>query len=116
MDQAESLDGICPAIGQSHFTLIDVFMGAVLFIAGETVGPDVVFIAKSREKQPPLGQLHLHIRGQVVVDLGRIILKLRLVTSPYNHFGQAFLLLQPPNQLNLPDSQVRRDNGKTVCS
>ena len=31
-----------------------------------------------------------------------------------NHSCQAVLLLQPPNQLNLPDSQLGRGTGKRV--
>ncbi len=37
-----------------------------------------------------------------------------MTNPPRNHSCQAVLLLQPPNQLNPPDSQVGPDNGKTV--
>jgi hypothetical protein len=39
--------------------LVDVFIGAVPFIAGEATGPDVVFEVKRGEEREPLGQFNL---------------------------------------------------------
>ena len=81
LDPTESLDGISQAIGQNHFTLVDVFMGAVPFIARQTAGPDVVFKVNRGKEREPLGQFHVCVRGQVMVDIGRIVLELGLGAS-----------------------------------
>jgi hypothetical protein len=82
---AKSLNGIRQAIGQRHVTLVDVFIGVIPFIARQTAGPDIVLKVKRGKEGKPLGQFNVDVCGQVVVDIGRIVLELGLVASLRKH-------------------------------
>jgi hypothetical protein len=81
LESSKSLEGSCQVVGQSHFTQVDVFVGAVPFVAHQPAGPIVQFIVDSGEEREPLGQFHVYVGSQIVIDIGGIVFELRVTAS-----------------------------------
>lgn len=76
-----SLKCFADSISKDSLALIDILVTAITFVARKPAGPTVPFIVKPRNKGEPLAQFHVEIDRTVVVDVGNIVLILRLIPA-----------------------------------